>query len=38
MMSLADDRVDLYSNDDQIVPLLALGVRGVISVLSIAPA
>ena len=40
MMNLADGRVDLYSgNDDQIVPLLALGGKGVISVLSnIAPA
>ena len=40
MMTLADGRVDLYSgNDDQIVPLLALGGKGVISVLSnIAPA
>lgn len=35
MMSLADGRVDLYSgNDDQIVPLLSLGGKGVISVLS----
>ena len=40
LMNLADGRVDLYSgNDDQIVPLLALGGKGVISVLSnIAPA
>ena len=40
MMNLADGRVDLYSgNDYQIVPLLALGGKGVISVLSnIAPA
>ena len=40
MMNRADGRVDLYSgNDDQIVPLLALGGKGVISVLSnIAPA
>ena len=40
MMNLADAQVDLYSgNDDQIVPLLALGGKGVISVLSnIAPA
>ena len=40
MMNLADGQVDLYSgNDDQIVPLLALGGKGVISVLSnIAPA
>lgn len=39
-MSLADGCVDLYSgNDDQIVPLLSLGGKGVISVLSnIAPA
>ncbi len=39
IMSLADGCVDLYSgNDDQIVPLLALGGKGVISVLSnIAP-
>lgn len=39
MMNLADGQVDLYSgNDDQIVPLLALGGKGVISVLSnIAP-
>ncbi len=35
LMSLAEGRVDLYSgNDDQIVPLLALGGKGVISVLS----
>lgn len=35
IMSLADGCVDLYSgNDDQIVPLLALGGKGVISVLS----
>ncbi len=35
LMSLAGDCVDLYSgNDDQIVPLLALGGKGVISVLS----
>ena len=35
MMNLADGRIDLYSgNDDQIVPLLALGGKGVISVLS----
>ena len=40
MMNLADGQVDLYSgNDDQIVPLLALGGQGVISVLSnVAPA
>ena len=39
MMSLADGKVDLYSgNDDQIVPILSLGGKGVISVLSnIAP-
>ena len=39
MMALADGKVDLYSgNDDQIVPLLSLGGKGVISVLSnIAP-
>ena len=35
IMSLADGKVDLYSgNDDQIVPLLSLGGKGVISVLS----
>lgn len=35
MMSLADGKVDLYSgNDDQIVPILSLGGKGVISVLS----
>ncbi|MDE7331283.1 MAG: 4-hydroxy-tetrahydrodipicolinate synthase [Lachnospiraceae bacterium] len=35
LMSLADGKVDLYSgNDDQIVPFLALGGKGVISVLS----
>ena len=35
LMSLADGKVDLYSgNDNQIVPLLALGAKGVISVLS----
>jgi len=35
LMSLSDGKVDLYSgNDDQIVPLLALGGKGVISVLS----
>ena len=34
-MSLSDGMVDLYSgNDDQIVPLLSLGGKGVISVLS----
>lgn len=35
IMQLSDGAVDLYSgNDDQIVPLLALGGKGVISVLS----
>ena len=35
LMSLSDGKVDLYSgNDDQIVPLLSLGGKGVISVLS----
>lgn len=35
LMALADGCVDLYSgNDDQIVPLLSLGGKGVISVLS----
>lgn len=35
IMNLADGCVDLYSgNDDQIVPLLSLGGKGVISVLS----
>lgn len=35
LMSLAEGRVDLYSgNDNQITPLLALGAKGVISVLS----
>ncbi len=35
LMSIADGKVDLYSgNDDQIVPILALGGKGVISVLS----
>lgn len=35
IMALADGKVDLYSgNDDQIVPLLSLGGKGVISVLS----
>ncbi len=34
-MSLVGDKVDLYSgNDDQILPMLALGGKGVISVLS----
>ena len=39
MMALANGKVDLYSgNDDQIVPMLSLGGKGVISVLSnIAP-
>ena len=39
IMSLTDGNIDLYSgNDDQIVPLLSLGGKGVISVLSnIAP-
>lgn len=35
MMAMAKGKVDLYSgNDDQIVPLLSLGGKGVISVLS----
>ncbi len=35
LMSLVGDKIDLYSgNDDQIVPLLSLGGKGVISVLS----
>ena len=35
IMALTDGNIDLYSgNDDQIVPLLSLGGRGVISVLS----
>lgn len=35
LMSLVDDNFDLYSgNDDQIVPVLSLGGKGVISVLS----
>ena len=40
LMALADGRVDLYSgNDDQVVPLLSMGGKGVISVLSnVAPA
>ncbi len=40
IMNLTDGNVDLYSgNDDQIVPMMSLGGRGVISVLSnIAPA
>lgn len=40
IMQLADGNIDIYSgNDDQIVPLLSLGGKGVISVLSnVAPA
>ena len=35
LMSLSNGRIELYSgNDDQIVPILALGGKGVISVLS----
>ena len=35
LAALADGRLDIYSgNDDQVVPLLALGGKGVISVLS----
>lgn len=35
ILSMADGKLDLYSgNDDQIVPILALGGKGVISVLS----
>lgn len=35
IMNLTDGNVDLYSgNDDQIVPVLSLGGKGVISVLS----
>ena len=35
MMSMADGALELYSgNDDQIVPLMSLGGKGVISVLS----
>lgn len=35
MMDLTDGKLDLYSgNDDQIVPILSLGGKGVISVLS----
>lgn len=35
LQSLADGKVDVYSgNDDQIVPILSLGGKGVISVLS----
>lgn len=35
MMSMAGEHIDLYSgNDDQVVPLLSLGGKGVISVLS----
>ena len=39
LMNLTDGNIDLYSgNDDQIVPILSLGGKGVISVLSnIAP-
>ena len=39
IMNLTDGKIDLYSgNDDQIVPMLALGGKGVISVLAnIAP-
>ena len=34
-MSIMDGRLDLYSgNDDQIVPIMSLGGKGVISVLS----
>ena len=36
IMQLTDGKIDLYSgNDDQIIPLLSLGGKGVISVLSI---
>ncbi|MCR4991042.1 MAG: 4-hydroxy-tetrahydrodipicolinate synthase [Lachnospiraceae bacterium] len=36
IMQLTDGKIDLYSgNDDQIVPILSLGGKGVISVLSI---
>lgn len=35
LLSLADGKIDVYSgNDDQIVPILSLGGKGVISVLS----
>ncbi len=35
IMALTDGNIDLYSgNDDQIVPMLSLGAKGVISVLS----
>ena len=35
LMQMADGCIDLYSgNDDQIVPLMSLGAKGVISVLS----
>lgn len=35
LMALSDGKIDLYSgNDDQVVPLLSLGGKGVISVLS----
>ena len=34
-MQMADGCIDLYSgNDDQIVPMMSLGAKGVISVLS----
>lgn len=40
LMSLTDGNIDLYSgNDDQVIPILSLGGKGVISVLSnVAPA
>ena len=35
MQSLCGDRIDIYSgNDDQVIPIMALGGKGVISVLS----
>ena len=35
LMQMADGCIDLYSgNDDQIVPMMSLGAKGVISVLS----
>jgi len=35
LLALADDKIDVYSgNDDQVVPILSLGGKGVISVLS----
>ena len=35
LLNLSDGNVDVYSgNDDQVVPMLALGAKGVISVLS----